>query len=287
MAKKTHVDDIQRLIKSAEEVTSKPIISSVASDVKAFEQQVKEQQLITSTQSKSLDFDTSEAAFKVVSSEVTDAFYDFYAKIPKSKQKDFKHIYNRIANCKSTLATLYTTTKVYKEIFKQAGEVLRSGMIDEKLVKALTELGKQQIEALKAQENYIMYIEELAKKSGIEVRDILSAEEMEMFDDVTGESNGVKLLPDNKSKNIVNASKEFMISSDQRLLLDNCKSSNTYTHEEVTELRSDRYKAFGDTDRLIDPSQKGMLQSEFGVDASLIKSNAPVDDIDSILMDMM
>ena len=102
MAKKTAIDDIQKLIKSAEDIASKPIVSTVASDVTAFEKQVKEQQLITATQSKALDFDASEASFKVISSEVTDAFYDFYAKIPKSKQKDFKHVYNRIANCKST-----------------------------------------------------------------------------------------------------------------------------------------------------------------------------------------
>lgn len=261
------------------------ISASVKADPEGFEQRVQQQQSLSSVVS-SYDYDTVDAAFKVVADDMTNSLFEFYAKIPKSKLSKYPVLKRKIENFKNTLSDIYTMNRNYKEICKEIMATIKGGMIDDKMINAITKLQTQYLESLKAQENYIMYVEDMAKRAGVEYSEQEEAAKKDAGDCVNEFGEEDKVVPMVKPKFL---EKENYITADQKTLMTTCKENNTQTIEGVIEQRSDRYKAITNSDLLVNPMTKNELVKNYDIDTTLVKSNKDEDENNykSSVLDMM
>lgn len=211
--------------------------------------------------SKRIDLDELEAGFKAKTTQVISAMYEFYGKIVPSKRSDY--IKFKAEAQIETAFNLAMQLKMARDVVKAVYESINAGCTEPRVIESYVSLNKALSELNKDYANVWLFLENSCQQT------IQETIKMDNSNNLTEIGNGIA-----EQAQLPSRMGTKYITADSKKMLSDIREHNQFTEDDADEMHSDEYKAIGDIDRLISPTNKADLITEFNIDTSLIKSDS-------------
>ena len=199
----------------------------------------KKLDLLSKSQEPSVDFDEFDRQFKEKAKGVISTMYDFYSEFGVINENEYVRTKKELDAM--NVSNIFFQLKAVKVAIKVIMDEITSGNTHPRMFEAMSSLNGQFSDTIKAQANYILFLEESAKKTLTE-----SAEK-------NGDNATSKKIEAGVSRN-----SDYYVTSNIKNLIDEIQNKNPITLEELPD-----HKEVGSYN--IDPSNKNTLMEERSV----------------------
>ena len=223
-----------------------------------------------------VDSSIQEKQFRAKAESFIDSMFKFYIKsglIGKSEYLEAKSNLNS-ANMTNIFLQIDNTKLIMNRLLSE----LNSGNLNPRLVESYCTLNSQLSDMIKAQANYVLFLEDTYKKSRVEVieNNNMDAEEFALTEGENSQSE-MKSLPEAKKK----MDGEFYITSDAKSLMDEIQSDKDAYYEDAKNGRSDYLISDEDSKDLINPTNKEELIDKYNVNRALLDEELSTEGFES------
>lgn len=233
------------------------------------------------TEALNIDFDNEEKKVRAKGEAFMEAMYKFYLDYGLMSKPEYLEQKKKLdgANISNIFGQIQTTKLIMKGLL---GELTRGNM-NPRLVESYCTLNNQLSDMIKAQANYILFLEESWKKSKIEAIEYntLASEQSAL---AQGESKDeVKSLPEPEKKKIEG---DYFITSDTKTLMDEIQRDKDMYSDDAHNDRSEYLMDDKETESLTNPMNKDVLIDKYNVDKTLLDDENNVSTLESSIGEM-
>ena len=216
-----------------------------------------------------VDFEKEESRFKAKGELFIKSMYSFYLDYGLITKPEY--LENKAKLDSLNIANIFDQIATTKTIMRGLLGELTRGNMNTRLVESYCTLNSQMSDMIKAQANYVLFLEESYKKSRIEAIEYnnLAAEQISISQGST-ESGKIKSLSDGNKKQIDG---DYYITSDTKSLMDEIQSDKEMYYDDAKNNRSEYLIDDTSAAKLTNPSGKDVLIEKYNVDKTLIDDN--------------
>lgn len=241
-------------------------VSDAAAD--AFKQAEIPDEEVTRNPILDVDLDAEEKKFRAKGEEFIKSMYKFYLDYGLMSKPEY--LENKARLDSINISNIFNQISTTKLIMKGLMGELTRGNMNPRLVESYCTLNNQLSDMIKAQANYVLFLEESYKKSRVEAIEYNNlASEHLALEGGDSPAEAVKSLPESKKKE----DGDFFITSDTRTLMDEIQSDKDIYYEDAVKDRSDYLIDDKEAHNLTNPMDKEQLIDRYGVDQNLIKED--------------
>lgn len=228
-----------------------------------------------------INFDEEEKKMRAKGEAFMDAMYKFYLDYGLMSKPEYLEQKKRLdsANISNIFGQIETTKTIMKGLL---GELTRGNM-NPRLVESYCTLNNQLSDMIKAQANYVLFLEESWKKSKIEAIEYNNLESEQIAISSGEQQADIKSLPESNQKKMEG---DYFITSDTKTLMDEIQRDKELYSEDAMNDRSDYLMNDHEAESLTNPMNKDVLIDKYNVDKTLLDNDDNVARLDSSIGEM-